>query len=90
MEISWDDRKAEANRLNHGVTFEEAATVITNPLALYNLNEHPTEIRYEVLGYSSLDRLIYVVTCDVSKTEIRIISARRATKRERKIYEKGI
>lgn len=90
MDISWDDRKNAANFKKHGVWFEEAMTVLSNPLTLSNRNSHPSGERWEYLGYSDEERLIYLVTVEKSEGEIRIISARKATSNERKKYEEGI
>lgn len=88
--ISWDDRKNEANHKKHGVWFEEAASVLTNPQTLSNTNAHPSSNRFDYLGHSDRARLLYVVTVEKTEEEIRIISARKATPGERKRYEEGI
>jgi uncharacterized DUF497 family protein len=85
--ITWDDRKNDANFKKHGVWFEEAQTVIFNPLTLASVNDHPSGNRMEYLGHSSDLSLLYVVTVEKSDDEIRIISARKATPRERSRYE---
>ena len=90
MKFEWDPRKAAANLVKHRVAFEEAATAIRNDFAAvardpdHSLNEY----RFITFGISSAGRLLMV-----SHTErgdiIRIISARLATRIERKIYEEG-
>lgn len=90
MLIDWDDRKNEANFKKHGVWFEEAQTVILNPLSLVATNDHSSDERLEYLGYSEQSRLLYVVTVEKSDDEIRIVSARKATANERKKYEETI
>lgn len=90
MLISWDDRKNEQNFKKHGVWFEEAMTILSNPLTLSNLNSHPSGNRFEYLGHSTLSRLLYVVTVEKEETEIRIISARPATTAERTQYEERV
>jgi uncharacterized DUF497 family protein len=90
VEVTWDDRKNVANFEKHGVWFEEAVTVLANPLALSNRNSHPSGERWEYLGSSSDQRLLYVVTVEKSDDEIRIISARQATPNERRKYEEGV
>ena len=90
MLITWNDRKNEVNIKKHGVSFEEAMTVLSNPMMLSNLNKHPSGHRYEYLGHSSLSRLLFLVTVEKWEDEIRIISAREATSGERKKYEEGI
>ncbi len=88
MEITWDDRKAEANLKKHGVSFDEAATVIENPLSLYALNSHPGGSRFEYLGHSDQDRVLYVVTVEEREGQAHILSARKAETHEKERYEK--
>lgn len=88
--ITWDDRKNEANQKKHGVSFEEAASVLSNPLTLTDANHHPSGNRMHHIGYSWRGAVLFVVTVDKSDDEIRIISARKATANERKQYEDGI
>ncbi len=90
MLITWDDQKNKANFKKHDVWFEEAATVLFDPMALSNLNKHSSNDRFECLGHSDKSRLLYVVTVDRENNEIRIISARKATNSERKMYEEGV
>ncbi len=91
MKFSWDPRKADSNLRKHGVAFDEAITVFSDPLALIfdDLEHSEEEHREIIIGYSTLSRLILV--CFVERTDdtIRIISARRATKNEVKDYEKN-
>jgi uncharacterized DUF497 family protein len=90
MEFEWDPDKAEVNFKKHGVAFHEAATVFGDPLAItFNDPDHSIrEHRFLTFGYSQRSRLLVVVhTGRHGKT--RIISARRATRQERKIYEDG-
>lgn len=90
MEFEWDRRKAESNFKKHGVSFQEAATVLGDPLALtfedpdHSVGEH----RYITFGLSQFNHLI-VSSHTERLGKIRIISARRMTKKERKIYEEG-
>ncbi len=88
--IGWDESKNEKNFKKHGVWFEEAQTVITNPLSLININDHPDGDRMEYLGYSLESRVLYVVTVENNESSIRIISAREASSNERIKYEEGI
>ncbi len=90
MEITWDDIKEQANIRKHGVSFEEAVSVIYNPLSLFASNAHPKGDRYEYLGYSDQNRVLYVVTVEETDDVVRIISARKAESHEREAYEKGI
>ena len=90
MVITWDDKKNETNFKKHGVWFEEAQAVITNPLSFMAPNEHSDGDRMEYLGFSTENRLLYLVTVEKHEKVIRIISARKATKNEREKYEEGI
>ena len=86
-DFEWDSDKARANVSNHGVTFEEAAVAMTNPMAVdFEDTKYPD--RLIALAASPRDRILYVVTTE-SGSRIRIISARRATTHERRIYEEG-
>lgn len=90
MLFVWDTRKATSNARNHGVSFEEASTALRDTLAVTGSDpDHSMgERRFITFGESNLGRLLVV-----SHTEegdlIRIISARLATKQERRIYEEG-
>jgi len=91
-QFEWDRRKAASNVRKHGMTFEEASTVFSDPLAfIFDDEDHSTDERREIIiGHSRSRRL--VIVCFTEKTEgvIRLISARSATKREREKYEKNI
>jgi hypothetical protein len=75
----------------HGVTFDEAGTVFADPLAvIFDDEEHSQdEIREIVIGYSVLQRLLLVSFTERGHDLVRIISARKTTKRERRDYEEG-
>ncbi len=90
MEITWDPEKAALNQLKHGVSFEEAATVLTDPMAETFLDDSAEEARLITVGHSSRNRTLLVVWCERGETMIRIISGRKTTKQERHAYEKGI
>jgi Uncharacterized protein conserved in bacteria len=85
---AWDDAKAAANLRKHGVSFEEAATVVEDPLhrSSRDLRHAPSDVRLVVVGHSDQGRLLIVVLSERGPRP-RIISARRATKRERHAYE---
>jgi hypothetical protein len=86
-EFEWDDAKASANLEKHGVSFEEAMTVFLDELAL-PLEDVAHPERVILIGESALQRTLLVVFTERDAGgRIRIISARRATKRERKHYE---
>ena len=86
----WDPRKAASNLRKHGVSFQEAVTVFHDPLALtYPDPDHSVlEQRFLTFGMSARGRVLAVAHADVG-VEIRIISARRATKREAHGYTEG-
>ena len=89
--FSWDPRKAASNERKHGVSFEEAVTTFGDPLSLTIPDpEHSeTEHRFVLLGLSTGNRLIVVGHVERGG-DIRIISARLATRRERIEYEEGV
>jgi uncharacterized protein len=90
MHFEWDENKAEANVGKHGVSFDEAATVFLDPLAVSGPDpDHSLgEERYISFGYSRLGRLL-VVCHSYRPGVIRIITARRVTRSERKLYEES-
>ncbi|HET7107091.1 MAG TPA: BrnT family toxin [Candidatus Acidoferrum sp.] len=90
MNFEWDPAKARANRRKHRVTFEEAATVYGDALALtYPDPDHSiSEQRFITVGMSSARRLLIVAHAERGES-IRIISARKATQSERKQYEEN-
>jgi uncharacterized DUF497 family protein len=90
LKFEWDDGKAQANLAKHGVSFEEAASVFGDPLALtFPDPDHSIgEKRWLTFGISCSRRLLVVAHAERGRS-IRIISARRATRHERGIYEHG-
>lgn len=90
LRFEWDARKALANRMKHGILFEEAMTVFNDPLArIFDDSDHSmTESREIIIGVSLKQRLILVCFTERRKT-VRIISARKATKLERQDYEEA-
>lgn len=88
MNFEWDPLKAARNARKHGVSFHEAATVFGDPLALtYQDPDHSAqERRFITVGASNADRLLIVAHADRGES-IRIISARKTTRRERTHYE---
>jgi uncharacterized DUF497 family protein len=90
VEFEWDPDKAASNLKKHGVTFDEAATVFADPIAaIFDDEMHSDEEQREIIiGHSAKGRLLLV--CFTERfPAMRIISARRATKRERKDYEEN-
>jgi uncharacterized DUF497 family protein len=90
LQFEWDPGKAAENHSKHGVLFHEAATVFDDPLAItYPDPDHSEgELRWITFGSSTGRRILVVAHTETGDT-IRIISARRATRDERKIYEEG-
>jgi uncharacterized DUF497 family protein len=90
MKFEWDPNKAESNVRKHRVSFEEAATALSDPMAATGADpDHSiAEDRYITFGVSDRGRLLVVAHTEEHET-IRIISARLASKGERKIYEEG-
>jgi uncharacterized DUF497 family protein len=90
LKFEWDNTKAQVNLAKHGVSFEEAASVFGDPLALtFPDPDHSIdEKRWLTFGVSQTDRLLAVAHSERGRS-IRIISARKATRHERGIYEHG-
>jgi hypothetical protein len=88
VRINWDKNKSARNARKHGVTFAEAATAFDDPDGCYLRNETPSyEDRLILIGYSCTPRLLYVVHAEVGRDSIRIVSARRASRAQKRIYE---
>jgi uncharacterized DUF497 family protein len=87
VRFEWDDEKAVANLEKHGVSFGEATEVFYDPNALEGFDaEHSAEEnRFFIIGLSSR-RLLYVVYAEREGDMVRIISARRAVKKEEELY----
>jgi hypothetical protein len=90
MKIEWDPKKAKSNFEKRGVSFEEAATALSDPMAATGADpDHSlSEERYVTFGVSEKGRLVVVSHTEKDQT-IRIISARKANKGERELYEEG-
>jgi uncharacterized DUF497 family protein len=90
MKIEWDPRKAKSSFKKHGVSFEEAATALSDPMAATGQDpDHSIyEERFITFGVSQVGRLLVVSHTEENDT-IRIISARKAEKGERELYEEG-
>lgn len=90
LTFAWDRRKASSNLTKHGVSFEEAVTAFEDPLSLTipDPGHSEAESRYVLLGATHQNRLVAVVHTE-SGDIIRIVSARMATRRERRDYEEG-
>jgi uncharacterized DUF497 family protein len=88
VNFAWDARKAAANLNKHGVSFEEAATVFGDALAIA-IEDAVDPERTLLLGMSERQRALLVVHTEFDDSMIRIISARRATAHERRRYEES-
>jgi uncharacterized DUF497 family protein len=88
VKLEWDPKKAAANKRKHGVSFREAATCFDDPNGCYLRNESPSyEDRLILIALSSKPRLLFVVHAEVRRDAVRIVSARRASPAQRKIYD---
>jgi uncharacterized DUF497 family protein len=90
MDFEWDEAKAQSNLIKHGVPFTEAGTVFGDPLAVtfYDPDNSVGEDRFLTIGLSAEGRVIILTHADRGE-KIRIISAREATRGERRGYEDG-
>ncbi|QLE55129.1 BrnT family toxin [Nostoc sp. TCL26-01] len=90
MEFEWNTDKAILNLDKHGISFQEAATVFNDPLSVtfpdpaHSIEEN----RYVIIGVSQFGQLLVVAHTD-REEKVRIISARKTTRQERKFYEEG-
>jgi len=90
MRFEWDPRKAKKNLEKHGVSFEEAATAFGDPQSLtdFDPDHSEDEDRFILLGATHAGRLVVVSHTDRGQS-VRLISARLATRRERRTYASG-
>jgi uncharacterized protein len=86
---AWHPKKAASNLRDHGVSFEEAATVFDDELVRFKGDTHHGENRLVAIGVSARNRALFVVSIELDGDVMHIISARRATKHERRKYEEG-
>lgn len=91
MEFEWDKTKAAANFKKHKITFDEATTVFSDPLArIFDDPYHSVEERREIIvGHSILSRLLLVCFIEREASLIRLFSARQTTGKERQDYEEN-
>ena len=90
MKFEWDSSKSSANVKKHGVSFAEAQTVFYDDFAVqfFDQEHSSSEDRLLLLGMSSKARLLLICHCERDAGEVvRLISARKATKRERAFYQ---
>jgi uncharacterized DUF497 family protein len=87
MDIEWDSKKAASNLKKHGVSFEEAASALLDPMAkARGVPDAEGELRWILLGMSAKPRLLSVVYTLRQEDRIRLIAAREATRNEAKHY----
>jgi uncharacterized DUF497 family protein len=88
LTFQWDKHKAQTNLAKHGISFQEAATVFGDSLSVTipDPDHSATEDRFVIVGHSHRRRLLVVIFVERGDS-IRVISARRATKNERTVYE---
>ena len=92
MAFEWDKNKAKTNLLKHGVSFDEAKTVFDDLFYIdfYDPDHSDDEDRYIVIGKSQRHRILIVsYTERDNDNKVRLISARKATRKEREDYEEG-
>ena len=90
MRVAWDPDKARANRIKHGIRFSDAGGVLVDPLAITTEDTTSSgERRFVTVGTDQCGRVIVVVHA-MGDMGPRIISARRATRKERNQYEEGV
>ena len=90
IEFEWDEKKAQSNAKKHGVSFTEARSVFFDEYAsqFFDVKHSESEDRFILLGLSDRSRILIVCHCERSHGQlIRLISARKATARERQYYE---
>jgi uncharacterized DUF497 family protein len=90
VEFEWNPLKAASNKKKHGISFEEAKSVFYDEFAVqfYDSDNSETEERCLMLGLSNESRVLLICHCEKEAGDlIRIISARKATKNERKLYK---
>jgi hypothetical protein len=90
MDFLYDQKKADSNLRKHGVSFEEGVTIFGDSLSITipDPDHSVGEQRFSTLGTSAVGRLLVVSHLEIGE-DIRIISVRRATRREKQKYEEG-
>lgn len=92
MIFQWDEAKNATNQRKHGLSFEIAQTVFSDPLALIRMDPgfHDEE-RWQIIGkvHKTLIALVVYIVCDENAEIYRLLSARRVTAHERRAYESG-
>lgn len=86
VRFEWDPEKARTNRIKHGIALADGIEVLFDPLGLTSAGDHEGEIRHVTMGCDAFGRLLVVIYV-LGREYVRVISARRATRRERAAYE---
>jgi len=90
-QFEWERKKAKSNEAKHAVSFEEAITVFADPLArIFDDAGHSESERREIIIGHSGERRLILVSFTGSDDNIRLLSARKATRKERKDYEENV
>ncbi len=84
--VQWDPAKAAENLKKHGVDFADAATALDDDLAITIVDDHPREERFASVAMDALGRILLIVY-SWRDNQVRLISARKATRSERRQYE---
>ena len=90
MDFEWDQRKAKENLRKHGVDFADAVIALEDENALTVEDPDHDEPRFKTLGMGPTLNVLFVVHCERRANTIRIISARKADRKESKIYFQGL
>jgi len=90
VKFEWDSQKADSNLKKHGVSFQEAASVFGDALSItyYDPDHSVREHRFITVGMSRAGRVLMVAHTD-RRDNVRVISARKTTREERRYYEEG-
>ncbi len=89
MQYEWDREKARSNREKHGIWFADAIAVLEDELARTISDDHAGEARFVTIGEDAFGRVLVVIYTYRGEDTIRLISAREATRQERRIYREG-
>lgn len=92
MDFVWDESKNAKNQKKHHLSFDDARNVFGDPLAITRIDRHAGELRWQIIGHwcgGIIILVVYTVREADGSDSLRIISARKATKAERRHYEKG-
>ena len=90
MKFEWDPGKAKENLRKHDVDFADAVIALEDENALTIEDPDNDELRFKTLGMGPTLNVLFVVHCEQSENSIRIISARKADKKETRVYFKGL